>query len=629
MPDRSAGHEPPGGAAQVLRLAVAAADAYGRPDLADRARGALDRLSTPATTVVVAGEYKKGKSTFTNSLLGISTCPVDDDVSSAVPLMVRFGEEPSARVALAPEARDGSRPDDDVENRALELVPVEVDDVSGWVAEHGSPPGNRKVMWAEVAVPRKLLSPGLVLVDTPGLGGINSAHGASTMSMLPTADAVVFVTDASQELTATELSYLTKVRDLCGTVIVVVTKADLYAEWRSVVQADREHLEASGVEAEVFAVQSPLRAMATRTSDPALNEESGYSAVVTCIRDSILADGDALVRHNAATITCAVTSQLAERFEAERVALTDPDRAAALAADLEAAERRSSELGERSARWQQRLADGIQDLSGDVDHHLREHLRIVTREIDEKIENADPAKEWDDIEAQLREHVTAEVVAGFALLAERTEMLASDVAEMFRLDEEALAVPRVGLGSPSGSVDAVSLGALPDAGSRVGRVGQSLLTGARGAYGNLMMFSMAGSLVGLTMLNPVILVLGIGMGRKAVRDERKRLLTQQRQQAKVATHRYIDDVSFTVNKESRDALKRVQRTLRDDFAELAAQVQGTVAESLKAARSEGDPASRARRLADVEAELKRISALSQSAFDLDPYQRPAVRSEDG
>lgn len=72
---------------QVLSLAVAASDAYGRPDLADPARAALERLSTPATTVVVAGEYKKGKSTFINSLIGISACPVDDDVSSAVPLM--------------------------------------------------------------------------------------------------------------------------------------------------------------------------------------------------------------------------------------------------------------------------------------------------------------------------------------------------------------------------------------------------------------------------------------------------------------------------------------------------------------------------------------------------------------
>ena len=39
----------------------------------------------------------------------------------------------------------------------------------------------------------KLLATGLVLVDTPGVGGLGSAHGAATMSALPTADAVLLV----------------------------------------------------------------------------------------------------------------------------------------------------------------------------------------------------------------------------------------------------------------------------------------------------------------------------------------------------------------------------------------------------------------------------------------------------
>ena len=46
---------------------------------------------------------------------------------------------------------------------------------------------------------RPLLQAGLVLVDTPGVGGLDSAHGQLTRATLRAADAVLFVTDASQD----------------------------------------------------------------------------------------------------------------------------------------------------------------------------------------------------------------------------------------------------------------------------------------------------------------------------------------------------------------------------------------------------------------------------------------------
>ena len=46
------------------------------------------------------------------------------------------------------------------------------------------------------------------------------------------ADAVVFVTDASQELTRSELDFVRQARDLCRTVVCVLTKTDFYPAWR-------------------------------------------------------------------------------------------------------------------------------------------------------------------------------------------------------------------------------------------------------------------------------------------------------------------------------------------------------------------------------------------------------------
>jgi len=68
----------------------------------------------------------------------------------------------------------------------------------------------------------------MVLVDTPGVGGLGSSHGAATMGALPKADAVLLVSDAAQEYTAPELDFLAAARQLCPNVACVITKTDLY-----------------------------------------------------------------------------------------------------------------------------------------------------------------------------------------------------------------------------------------------------------------------------------------------------------------------------------------------------------------------------------------------------------------
>ena len=57
-------------------------------------------------------------------------------------------------------------------------------------------------------MPHRVLRSGLCLLDTPGVGGLESAHGQITMGTLSSADCLLFVTDASQELTGPEMDFL-------------------------------------------------------------------------------------------------------------------------------------------------------------------------------------------------------------------------------------------------------------------------------------------------------------------------------------------------------------------------------------------------------------------------------------
>src|SRR5437867_9829361 len=107
-------------ATAVLDVCVQAATAYERGDLAARLTQARTRLVDPLFHVLVVGEFKQGKSSLINALLGADVCPVDDDVATAVPTKLHYAAKPvaSATVSPAPDAPEGTP-------STVEAVPVD------------------------------------------------------------------------------------------------------------------------------------------------------------------------------------------------------------------------------------------------------------------------------------------------------------------------------------------------------------------------------------------------------------------------------------------------------------------------------------------------------------------------
>jgi hypothetical protein len=108
------------------------------------------------------------------------------------------------------------------------------------------------------------------------------------------------------------------------------------------------------------------------------------------------------------------------------------------------------------------------------------------------------------------------------------------------------------------------------------------------------------------------------MGRRALKDERKRQLTIRRQQSKQAVRRFLDDISFSVTKESRDSLRRVQRDLRDEFTERAEQLQRSTREALAAAEAAARRTAEqaAARTKVIDTELARLAKVRTAAKEL-------------
>jgi hypothetical protein len=255
------------------RLATAA----DRPDLAERLDHAAERLRAVDVAVAVVGEFKQGKSTLVNALLRTDVCPVDVDVVTAVPTVLRFGTPPS--VTLRIPAEDGT----------LDAVGVPFAELFRHVTE-GAPAaeGGAAPRSVEVRLDRRLLGAGLSLIDTPGVGGLDSAQGNLTLAALATAGAALFVTDAAQELTAPEVDFLRRTQQRCPNVYCVVTKTDLHGEWRRIVELNAGHLAKQGLDVPIIAVSSFLRLRAQARDSTELNAESGFPRLVEVLRRDVL-----------------------------------------------------------------------------------------------------------------------------------------------------------------------------------------------------------------------------------------------------------------------------------------------------------------------------------------------------
>ncbi|WP_346136248.1 dynamin family protein [Lentzea roselyniae] len=580
---------------EAVDRALAAIARYERPDLEARLRQARARLQDDRVRLLVVGEFKQGKSMLVNGLLGAPACPVFDDVATSVPTVVRYAEQPVVTLV-----RGDSR------------IEVPVDQLAAYASESGNPDNKERLDHVEVGLPRPILGEGLELVDTPGVGGLGSVHGAATMSALPTADAVLLVSDASQEYTAPELEFLRHAVAVCPNVACVVTKTDLYPDWRFVAEQNQAHLDAAkmdlgGLSPSFFTVSSTLRWHALQTGDQDVNRESGYPPLVTYLRRKVLGEAESLARRSTAHDVHAVIDQIISSLRAEESAQSDPASAQALIDKLSVAEQRAAGLKERSARWQQTLSDGVADLNADVDYDLRDRMREIVREAEESIMDGDPTKIWDQLTKWVQDAAASAVSANSVWATQRARWLARRVAEHFDSErEQTLPSLQTSSGDPLRSVRALEVRSDEKFG-----VGGRFLSGLRGGYSGLLMFGLLGSAIGLSLINPISIGAAVLLGGKTIGDERKRIVQRRQNDAKAALRRYIDDVTFHAGKESRDVLRAMQRDLRDHFTALAEQLKRSLQESIQSAQKSVKASSEDRnaRLKEIAAELAALEKI--------------------
>ena len=180
------------------------------PLVAEEAAKLAERVAAGRFFVACVGQFKRGKSTLLNALVDDRVLPAGvTPVTSAVTIL-RHGNNRRATVFYAAGLSED----------------IPVDDVPLYVTEEHNHENARGVAAVEVFLPATILSSGLCLVDTPGIGSTFVANTEATQAFVPHIDAALVVLGADPPISGDELGLVLDVLAQVPTAVFTLNKAD-------------------------------------------------------------------------------------------------------------------------------------------------------------------------------------------------------------------------------------------------------------------------------------------------------------------------------------------------------------------------------------------------------------------
>jgi actin-like ATPase involved in cell morphogenesis len=580
----------------VVERVEALAVEHQRFDLAERMRLRTVRLRGQRIRVLVAGDFKQGKSSLVNALLSDEICPVDPDFATAVPTVIRYGETLTAQIF---------RQQDDGE---LVIEDVPGDQIRFYVNEQdGADPEAFNIRSCEITMPVEWLRDGIEIVDLPGSGGLDSPAGLRAVAEFRQADAVLFVSDASQELTRPELDFLTTATKHCRTVTTVLTKIDSYIDWRVIRDVDAGHLQHADLDLAIVPVSAVLLARSRRTNDDRFAAESGMNDLMRLLRHRVVDEVQARQTIDATVDAETALGQLRAVMLAELEAC-DPLRQAAVVAELQRSLNGLEDLRLDNASWHRFLRDSIQDLHESSRDELELQMRSLTSEAYSLIASTDPSAIWEEFNSWLRARATTTVADIFTSLMDSAGDLERRLIQQLAQAESAV------FKTSNSAIGSAWLGALSlddfapdldDPGRSVTAI-EGLWTAAEPLLG------LGGMIPGLGPFSLAVgAVAALVFGRKALRQRKVRMIEARRDQAREMVKEYLDEANRLVTKAVERYINQLYRTLRDGVFSRVDELSRSLSDAVNQATAAGSrtEAERVERTKRLTAEVATADAL--------------------
>ena len=182
----------------------------------EETRKLQERLEDKKVTIAVIGQFKRGKTTLINPILGAPLLPVGIVPITAAITRIEYAEQK--------DGADSTMATVYFTNGLSQQVPAA--DLHAYISEQENHDNERGVAEVELLTDADFLKDGLTLVDTPGVGSVHEQNSKSAMDFARESDGVIFMLSVDSPLNQIEVDFLRKVRRFAGKFYFAVNKID-------------------------------------------------------------------------------------------------------------------------------------------------------------------------------------------------------------------------------------------------------------------------------------------------------------------------------------------------------------------------------------------------------------------
>ncbi len=204
-----------------------------------------EKIESNVFNLVVVGQFKRGKTSLINALLGEDILPVAVVPLTSIVTIMTYGDALRIKVYF----NDGN------------IVEIKPESLTEYVTEKGNPKNVKDVNEVVVTYPSHYLKDGVRLIDTPGVGSIYQHNTDVAYRYLPKSDAVLFLLSVDQPMSKSELDFLKDVREYSNRIFFLLNKADHLDEkdLRESIDFQKNVLrEATGSDVRIFPLSAKL-----------------------------------------------------------------------------------------------------------------------------------------------------------------------------------------------------------------------------------------------------------------------------------------------------------------------------------------------------------------------------------
>lgn len=159
---------------------------------------------------MVLGQFKRGKTTFINSLLGAEVLPTAVVPLTSIVTVISYGETLKITVVF----KDGSTQD------------IRLEQLPEYITEAQNPNNIKNVKEVRILYPSPYLKDGVRLIDTPGVGSIYRNNTDETYNYIPKVDAAIFLLSVDPPISQAEVEFLDDIKKYAAKIFFILNKID-------------------------------------------------------------------------------------------------------------------------------------------------------------------------------------------------------------------------------------------------------------------------------------------------------------------------------------------------------------------------------------------------------------------